>query len=152
MKRYTINLGNNNNIFRNNNTANASKNLDDLILGNLIKMNPYLGNKKKDDTLTAMLNEAKNNDRIFIPIKRSYSLKDKFDSTEFIKAAKFLANYKPDNSYIKLDDTIIKFFEDEIQIGYDLIPLYDLTRPAFLSSLDEKTKSIIINIYITING
>jgi len=162
MKRYTINLKDNS-IFRTNNTANASKALDDLILGNMISMNPYLdksGTKKiyiktdrSDDTLDAMINEMNKSEFIIIPNKnyRSY-LKGNFDS-EFAKAAKFLANYKPKKTTFKLyDDNFIKFFEDEIQIGYDLIPIYDLISPSRYSRLSDNTKNIIINFYITING
>jgi hypothetical protein len=160
MKRYTIKLNKDNSIFRTN-TTNASKALDDLILGNMINMNPYLGKTKKiyttidrsDDTLDAMINELNDNKYILISNRdyRGY-LKGDFD-TEFAKAAKFLANYKPKkNSYKLYDDTFIKFFEDEIQIGYDLIPIYDLISPSRFSKIDDKTKNIIINFYITING
>ena len=101
MKHYTIKINNSNKNginFRSNN--NPSKSLDDLILSNMIKMNPYLADlkkTKKDNLLDAMFKDAgfDTSDRIIIP-NRSYSsiLKNDFD-TEFAKAAKFLASYTP---------------------------------------------------------
>ena len=152
MKHYTIKINNSNNSginFRNN----ASKSLDDLILSNLIKMNPYLG-KKNDDTLDAMFIDAglKNDDHIIIP-NRKYStiLKGNFD-TEFAKAAKFLAGYTPTKKISLYNDLPIAFFEDEIQIGDYLIPLYKLNTPTYYTSFDNEIKNIIINIFITIKG
>ena len=152
MKHYTIKIDNNknNNSFRNI-FNNPSKNLDDLILSNMIKMNPYLG-KKSDSTLDAMFKEAGfDDDHIIIPNRsNSYLLKDNFD-TEFNKAAKFLSNYNPTKkSYILSDGTPIAFFEDEIQIGYDLIPLYKLSDIYYYPSFTKETKNIIINIFISI--
>ena len=157
MKHYTIKINNSNKNginFRSNN--NPSKSLDDLILSNMIKMNPYLADlkkTKKDNLLDAMFKDAgfDTGDRIIIP-NRSYSsiLKNDFD-TEFAKAAKFLASYTPTKK-IFFDNIPIKFFEDEIQIGYDPIPLYELTSPKYYSMFTPETKKIIINIYISIKG
>ena len=152
MKRYTIkiNKNNNNNFnFRGNN--NPSKALDDLILSNLIKMNPYL-DKKDDRTLDAMLTEAGmgTDDHILITNRTTGNLlKGDFD-TEFTKAAKFLANYTPTRTYtFNRDD--IAFFEDEIQIGDILIPLYKLNDIKYYNSFTPDLKKTIINIYISIN-
>lgn len=152
MKRYTIKFddkNSNNSSFRNN----ASKNLDDLIISNLIKMNPYLeGTYKKDSTLDAMFAEAGFNtedDHIIIR-NTGYNLKGNFDS-DFAKAAKFLANYKPTKTYKLYDGSPITFFEDEIQIGYDLIPLYELSSPKYYYKFTPEQKNIIINIFISIN-
>lgn len=154
MKRYTIEINkkNNNNFsFRNNN--NPSKALDDLILSNLIKMNPFLGYKKEDSTLKAMFDEAGFNtdDHIIIPNRdNSYLLKGNFDS-EFAKAANFLSNYTPTKSTYIIDKNDITFFEDEIQIGTTLIPLYKLKDIRYYNEFTPKTKNIIINLYININ-
>lgn len=152
MKRYTIkiNKNNNNNFnFRGNN--NPSKALDDLILSNLIKMNPYL-DKKDDRTLDAMFAEAGmgTDDHILITNRTTGNLlKGDFD-TEFTKAAKFLANYTPTKTYaFNRDD--IAFFEDEIQIGDILIPLYKLNDIKYYNSFTPDLKKTIINIYISIN-
>ena len=164
MKHYTIkiNKNNNNNTFR---TNNASKNLDDLLLSNIIKMNPFLG-AKKDDTikinftndssdsfLDAAFREAGlKNDRIIISNRYGSLLKDDFD-TEFAKAARFFSSYNPDNkkTYILADGTPIAFFEDEIQIGYDLIPLYKFGSPKYYNLFTPEKKKIIINLYISLN-
>lgn len=152
MKRYTIKINKNNNTnfnFRGNN--NPSKNLDDLIISNLIKMNPYLG-KKNDDTLDAMFTEAGFNtdDHILINNRTTSSfLKGTFD-TEFAKAARFLSSYTPTTTYtFNRDD--IAFFEDEIQIGDILIPLYKLNDIKYYDSFTPDLKKTIINIYISIN-
>lgn len=166
MKHYTIkiNKNNNNNTFR---TNNASKNLDDLLLSNIIKMNPFLGYKSDDDTIKinftkndssdiidAALREAglKGDDRIIISNRYDSYLKDDFD-TEFAKAARFFSSYTPDNkkTYILADGTPIGFFEDEIQIGYDLIPLYKFGSPKYYNLFTPEKKKIIINLYISIN-
>ena len=158
MKHYTIKINNSNKNginFRSNN--NPSKSLDDLILSNMIKMNPYLAgiNKTKNDNLLdAMFKDAgfDTGDRIIIP-NRSYSnlLKGDFD-TEFAKAAKFLASYTPTKKIYLADNTPIAFFEDEIQIGDILIPFYELTSSKYYNLFTPETKKIIINIFISING
>lgn len=161
MKHYTIkfNNKNNNNSFNFRNLAsNPSKDLDNLILSNLIKMNPYLADTtKKNDSglLDAMFAEAgldSGSDRIIIKNRfTSNLLEDDFDS-KFAKAARFLANYTPTKKIYLTDGTPITFFEDEIQIGYTLIPLYKLTSPEYYTLLAPETKKTIINIFISIKG
>jgi len=154
MKHYTIKFDNNNNNRSNGSIfSNASKNLDNIILSNLKKMNPFMTNiTSTDPTLDAMFDETFGKDYIIIPNRDySYLLKGNFDS-EFAKAAKFLANYNPKKiRYTLIDGTPIEFFEDEIQIGFDLIPLYKLSSPHYYSTLAPKTKNTIINIFISIN-
>lgn len=151
MKKYTIKINNKKNGSFNN-SANASKALDDLIFAGLTKMNPYLKKTKSDSLLDAMFDEAgfDTDDHIIIS-NRSSILKDDFD-TDFAKAAKFLASYTPNKKYILSDGTPIVFFEDEIQIGYDLIPLYKLSSPKYYTLFTPETKKTIINIFITINA
>lgn len=149
MKHYTIKINKNNN----NNTSfnfrdftDPSKKLDDFLASRIIESTPYLYDiiapKKTYKT------------RILIP-NRDYSslLKDNFD-IEFGKAARFLLAYtrkpKLDFSIYSMDDNI-NFFEDEIQIGSTLIPLYMLEDSRYYSSIPKKTKNIIINIFISIN-
>lgn len=154
MKHYTIKINKNNNNNFSFRTNNASKDLDNLIFSNLIKMNPFLiGRKKNDSTLDAMFADAgfDTNDHIIIPNRdNSYLLKGTFDS-EFAKAANFLSGYTPTKKIYFFDNTPIKFFEDEIQIGNDLIPLYKLNTPKYYSTFTPAIKNTIINIYISIN-
>ncbi len=157
MKNYTIKINNNNSGINFRNTNNASKNLNDIILSGIIKMNPYLSSiikkKSSDTTLDAMFAEAGfTSDRIIIPNRDySYLLKGNFDS-EFAKAAAFLSGYTPKKktSYI-FNDTPIAFFEDEIQIGDILIPLYKLSSPMYYKTFTPEIKNTIINIFISIN-
>lgn len=152
MKRITININKkNNNNFSFRNFNNPSKDLDDLILSNLIKMNPYL--KKDDDaTLDAMLAEAgMTDDRIIIPNRdRGFLMEGNFD-TEFAKAAKFLSSYTPKKKIYTASGDDIYFFEDEIQIGTTLIPLYKLSSPIYYKNFTPEMKKTIINIFININ-
>lgn len=149
MKKYTIKLKKNNGSF--NNSTNASKALDDLIYAGLTKMNPYLKKTKSDNLLDAMFEDASFETYDHITIHNGSILKDDFD-TDFAKAAKFLASYTPNKKYILTDGTPIVFFEDEIQIGYDLIPLYKLSSPKYYTLFTPETKKTIINLFITINA
>jgi len=142
-KTYKFYAGNNkNNNIINNGSTNYSSILDDIIVSDVIKKNSYLFNSYNDyldDLLT------------------SKPLKD--DNLEFIKAAKFLANYK--KNYYKLpkkyiygkmytlsDGTPIVFYDDEIQIGFDTYKYTDFGDTILLNTLPSKTKKIIINIYL----
>ena len=142
-KTYKFYTGNNkNNNIINNGSTNYSSILDDIIVSDVIKKNSYLFNSYNDyldDLLT------------------SKPLKD--DNLEFIKAAKFLANYK--KNYYKLpkkyiygkmytlsDGTPIVFYDDEIQIGFDTYKYTDFDDTILINTLKPKTKKIIINIYL----
>lgn len=142
-KTYKFYTGNNkNNNIINNGSTNYSSILDDIIVSDVIKKNSYLFNSYNDyldDLLT------------------SKPLKD--DNLEFIKAAKFLANYK--KNYYKLpkkyiygkmytlsDGTPVVFYDDEIQIGFDTYKYTDFGDTILLNTLPSKTKKIIINIYL----
>lgn len=142
-KTYKFYAGNNkNNNIINNGSTNYSSILDDIIVSDVIKKNSYLFNSYNDyldDLLT------------------SKPLKD--DNLEFIKAAKFLANYK--KNYYKLpkkyiygkmytlsDGTPVVFYDDEIQIGFDTYKYTDFGDTILLNMLPSKTKKIIINIYL----
>ena len=157
MKHYTIKINNknNNNFSFRNLFSNPSKDLDDLILSNMKKMNPYINinTGKKDLTLDAMFRDAgfDTDDRIIIPNSYSYRLENDID-IDFIKAAAFLSSYTPTKkSYILFDGTPIGFFEDEIQIGNTLIPLNYLTNKKYYTSFTPEIKKTIINIFISIN-
>lgn len=143
-------------------TTDYSKALDNIIAANLKATNTYLNDSygKKDDLISALLSDAK---------KENYSL---FSSSlnkndEFLKAANFLANYDK-KSYTKIpfiigktykliDGTPICFYDDEIQIGYDIYSYDNFSNINFLKTLSEPKKKIIINIFnagnknITIN-
>ena len=124
---------------------NYSEIIDDIIASDIKKKNSYLFS---DDILGGTT---------YIPLSSSY-LKD---DDEFIKAAKFLANYKKNkftyknipfilNKKYKLSNgTPIIFYDDEIQIGFDVYKYSDFSDLSFLNGITDNTKKIIINIYTT---
>lgn len=163
MKTTTFTIKNNNtNNTNNGSNTNYSSMLDSIILSNIKKTTPYIidSEYKKttpiytfkkydaiDPFIAAMLSEHGD----YTP--SSLSLKD----IDFIKAAKYLANYKTSNkikfgkTYHLADGTPIIFFKDEVQIGFDAYDYDDLLNIDFLNGLTTKKKDMIINIVININ-
>lgn len=140
---------NNNKFFLNTGYTNYSKAIDNIILADITKKNSYLFGDNNysytiDDEPIILSGKLNNND-------------------EFIKAANFLANYKTyKKKYITLpyelnkmytlsDGTRIVFYDDEIQIGSLFYKYSDLNNLAFLNTIDEPTKKIIINININLH-
>ena len=140
MKTYTFATSNINNsknfideIIGKSKSTNYSKILDDIIYDNVIKKNSYL----------------------FTGMKKSRYIGN-VDS-DFLKAANFLANYKePKNklydfiigrTYYLSDNTPIIFYDDEIQIGFDVFKYSDFTSTDFISAIAPKMKNTIIDIY-----
>ena len=140
MKTYTFTTSNINNsknfideIIGKSKSTNYSKILDDIIYDNVIKKNSYL----------------------FTGMKKSRYIGD-VDS-DFLKAAEFLANYKePKNKLYDFiigrtdylsDNTPIIFYDDEIQIGFDVFKYSDFTSTDFISAIAPKMKNTIIDIY-----
>lgn len=127
----------NNSFFLKNKPTNYSSILDDIIASDIIDKNSYLFKKDYDDIILTGSN-----------------LKD---SNDFAKATAFLANYNTKKSY-KLpfilgkmytlsDGTPIVFYDDEIQIGFDVFKYSKFADLSFLNNLTTKTKKIILNIY-----
>lgn len=147
----------------NSGSTNYSSMLDSLILSNIKKTTPYIfTDYKKNEPITtfklkkytgidpfiaAMLSEHGD----YTP--ESLSLKD----IDYIKAAKYLANYKKSDKikfgkvYHLADGTPIIFFKDEVQIGFDAYDYDDLLNIDFLNGLTTDKKDMIINIVININ-
>lgn len=135
MKTYKFNTStiNNNQFF----TTDYSKILNDLIIDDVIKKNEYLFTTPKSTCIASSI------------------LKD--NTSEFIKAAKFLANYKEPKknklnfiigkTYFLVDGTPIIFYDDEIQIGFDLFKYEDFDSSTFIHNLDASTKKTVIDIY-----
>lgn len=144
-------------------STNYSAIIDDIIRANIKKNNPYLFGGTIDEAyrpnIAIIPSTKKTIDiDITIPKKKSFSFdfgKKKIDTNyeNLFKAIAFLSNYdsSKDNYDFKTDDgTPIKLFADEIQIGYDLIPLNNFTKKIY-DSLSDNAKKSIIDIYITIN-
>jgi hypothetical protein len=119
---------------------NYSEILDDIIAADVIEDNKYL---------------FKNYNIGTDPIYISSSLKGDDD---FIKATKFLANYKKNKSiynlpiifgkmYHLIDGTPIVFYDDELQIGFDVYKYSDFNDYSFLSTISKPKKTLIIDIF-----
>lgn len=149
---YTINNSTtSSNSFFHSAKTNYSKILDDLITADLIKKNSYLNGYIDGDFINCMMKDsAKKHPGIIIG---SYALKD---DKKLIDAANFLAEYKKKKditskfilgkTYKLSDGTPIIFYDDEIQIGFDLYTYDDFKDITFLKALPTTTKSAIINI------
>lgn len=149
MKTYTFDINTNNFHNINNTSTNYSKILDDLIHADIIEKNYYLNSDYNKSTGDIYLDKmiGINNDNII-----SFGLKD---ADAFTKAANFLANYNTNKkkyeygkTYTLTDGTPIIFFDDSIQIGFDLYYFKDFKKPIFLNTLTPKIKKTIIKIYI----
>lgn len=144
MKTYSFKL--NNNTKKNNKkqyikTNSFSKILSDIISANVINNNPWM----KDL-------QAENDDHITV-IKTKNTI-DRYDFDAFLDAMTYLANMdtlKDTYDFELIDGTPVKLFSDEIQIGYDLIPIKNNYTYADFTALKPKAKKTIIDIYIKLN-
>lgn len=143
MKKYSFKLNStkkNNNKTQYINTNSFSEALNNNILTNVINNNPWMKKLIKTD------------DHILFTKKKNTT--PYYDFDEFIEAMNYLAGLntlKDTYDYELTDGTPVKIFSDEIQIGYDLIPIkrgYTLTDYA---ALQPKTTKTIIDIYIKLN-
>lgn len=147
MKRYTFALNDN---FRNNNTTITNKTdwssiLDDIISNNIKKNNPYLNAYTYATCYNCPLSNSICN--------TSGILKD----DDYIKAALFLSKFNKRNDFKKINcergkiyhigSTPIIYYDDEIQIGFDIIPYRALKNRDYILGLTDDTKNAIINIY-----
>lgn len=143
MKTYTFTAGNIDNSNKNfidsiigkSKRTDYSKILDNIIYNDVIKKSPYLFTKNTCTSLTG-------------------------DLGDFFKAASFLANYKEPkkkcnfiigHTYYLPDNTPIIFYDDEIQIGFDVFKYSDFASFDFINEIDPKTKKTIIDIYTNAN-
>lgn len=165
MKTYTISFDNNitrNNTRTPNRDTNYSAIIDNAILANLKKNTPYLfgdtpKKEKKSATIYDFIGKKTPKTTTFefnLPGRKAFDIeitKDySYDNLLNILSS-ISKNYSSMDTYdFIIDGTPIKIFSDEIQIGYDLIPLNKLTK-SFYDSLKESTKKTIIDIYIEIN-
>lgn len=161
MNKYTFKLSetnkSNNTISNNNYDKNYySKVLDNLIHADIIEKNPYLvdygysSDTTGDVYLDKIIGLDKKN-----TIKINGYLKD---ATDFANAANFLANYNKTKAiklpyeygktYTLTDGTPIIFFDDSIQIGFDLYYYNDFNKPFFLENLTPSIKKTICTIYV----
>lgn len=147
MKKYT---------FKIDNTAKTTTNpsntyseiIDNIISSNVIKNNPWFATI--DETPKRKKNININIDITRKP-KKTYTY-NSIDYGDIFDMIKFIYDYKcekPSYDFKLPGGTPVKMFSDEIQIGYDLIPLTGFTR-AIYDSLSESSRKQIIDIYIDI--
>ena len=129
----------------NNNTTPSndySKILSDIISSNILKANPYFADIEKPKS-------KKVNIDIEITKKPTYTFKD--DQYEgILKAIDFFYSDmmgKKNYDFLLPDGTPVKKFHDEIQIGYDLIPLNSFTKKVY-EYLKDMNKTKIVEFYV----
>lgn len=166
---YFINSNKSNTISSNNNsgstTTSYSKDLTDLIFSNIKKKNPYffadddkktnnniiIIKKKKndeDDFLKAAIKDAKKKKYIILNDNKKTIIGDIIDYHKIIDS---IISHKNDGPSFYIGDIPITFFEDEIQIGYDIFAYDDLLNEDYFFSLPEDKKDILLEITIEIN-
>lgn len=152
---FTFNTGKKNNSFNiNNGSTNYSKALDDIILSNLKSTTPYIF---KDATLGAAFDELNKTKTKSIDItinsgaKSSKKIPTLLDAINYFKGNDYnFTKLMSDYPTYHINGTPITIFEDEIQIGYDLIPFNLFDDYNYINGLSNNTKKTIIDIYITI--
>lgn len=154
--KYTFNISKNttNNTTKSNNTkSNNNELLNALLNADLLSRINSIANKiteKKSPEISTYNYSKKRTIDITIDIdKKNKNTKPDFET--FCKAFTYLMSSDSYDTYdFKLDDgTPIKLFADEIQIGYELIPLNGGSKRIYDMLSDSKKKEII-DIYIDI--
>lgn len=131
------------------------------INNNIDKMNALFTKKIKE--FAPYLNSSNNNTPKSINI--TYKTTPNYTKTlDFIEANNILFNYFKFKTFLEKsiyddydfeleDGTPVKIFDDEIQIGYDLIPIKYFANPeTYLFGLEPKKKKMIIDIAIKLKG
>lgn len=154
--KHTFDITINTNNRPSNNKSNNSSFIDALILSNLKNTAQYLFNtkkKKEPETKIYYFNNEKPKNNINITIKKEYIPSSGISITTFEKALKKIMSTSIDKDtydFKLADGTPIKLFSDEIQIGYELLPINDATMYLY-DKLSESSKNNIINLYIKLN-
>lgn len=161
-KTYTFFIDKKNNTVNNNvsNTTSNSAYIDAIIRSNVKKAAPYAFDTIDEDYHpTIVINgtkPAKKTIDIDITIKKNkptYTSLDFSKYSEFKKALDFILsydNYDDSADFYLPDGTPVRIFDDEIQIGYELIPMRMFSEKKY-NSLSKKTKKAIIDLYINIS-
>ena len=126
------------NTFYNSSTIDYSKELDNLILADIADKNKYLFNNTSGTTKS----------------KTIYLNNSGLKGDIITSAISFITNGKKNNfpyilgeTYTLSDGTPIIFFEDSIQIGFDLYYFDDITSSIFLKTITPNLKKKIATIY-----
>jgi len=118
------------------NTTNVINDMNKSFLDAIFNFAPYLKPKTEKKTIDVFFTKPK----------------DLSDNLNFYKACEFLSKYnsgKDEYDYELADGTPVRIFDDEIQIGYDVIPFdYILTPSKYAQFFTPKKKKLIIDIAI----
>lgn len=144
MKKYTFHTTGLNNT-KNNNSTDYSKVLDNIISANILKANPYFAEFET--------NVPKNTKEINIDIEIQKTPTYTFEDDQYegiLKAIDFFYSDmmgKKNYDFLLPDGTPVKKFHDEIQIGYELIPLNSFTKKVY-EYLKNMNKTKIVEFYV----
>lgn len=142
----TYNFGkkiNNNGIFHTSSKPNYSKIIDNVIAADIIKKNSYLFGKATDAYLDDLLITAKPTKDA--KLENAINLLANYNKLKTKKT--YTIPFKLNTTYTLSDGTPVIFYDDEIQIGFDVFKYADFSDLAFINALTPKKKKIIIDIY-----
>lgn len=143
-----------------NNTSSNTSYINALISSNLKKAVPYLFGTIDDDYREEIVitpKKPKKTIDIDITIKnkpkaKKYTSLNFEDYSDFMKAIEYLSSidsYDDSADFYLPDGTPVRIFEDEIQIGYELISFRKMNKNMF-ANMTSKSKKAIIDIYFNI--
>ena len=135
MKTYTFNIEKNNN-----NSSNKSNNtsfINSIVRNNLKKIMPNVFDTTQTRTIDITITKKAN----------KFDYRKYADFKYAVDHILSLYNDRPD--FYLTDGTPVRIFEDEIQVGYELIPFYKIKKD--YSNISDTVKKAIIDIYITIS-
>lgn len=128
-----------------NKSNNYSKILDNIILTDVMNQNSYLKTKDNYSIKNIFVNKKKNIDTIID------------DAIDIIKAIDIINNYRKKDIVFEKGTKYnyagipVIFYDDEIQIGFNIYSYSDLYDKSFINSLAPEDKDDIIKISIKIN-
>ena len=130
-----------------------SEALDELILSDVIKRNPYLANiGKPKDTITSDMIDILLTKPLYgkymIPNHTLYNITKANKTYSLLSAIRLLLDQNNYGSYELPDGTTIRFFGDEVQIDDTIFSLED--SKLLMEALKPKTKKTIIDFVISI--
>ena len=142
MTKYTFSLKNNNNTSTfftpKTKSTDYSKILDDLILDDLIKKNPWLNTSYSSaNEPTTIKIKFKDDNDLYSNVCKFFADKDYLKKT-FIK----------DKIYYLADGTPFYLTDDYITIGFNTYYFYEFGNPIFINGLTDSFKKTIATIYI----
>ena len=131
------------NTFHTSSKPNYSKIIDDVIAADIIAKNSYLFSSYKNNYLDDIIINAK--PAKDTKLENAINLLANYDKLKTKKT--YTIPFKLNTTYTLSDGTPVIFYDDEIQIGFDVFKYADFSDLAFINALTPKKKKIIIDIY-----